>query len=70
MLQDSLGLQMLGEHVGWILIRPDLVDLQRLPFYFVLNPQILYFNVPGLSEPLPVHNAHRRICIGSDKSLY
>ena len=69
MLQASLGLQSLGGHVGWVFIRPDLVDLQRLPFYFVLNLQILYFNVHGLSEPLPVHNAHRRICIGSDKSL-
>ena len=70
MLQDCLGLQVLCEHVGWIVIRPDLVDLQRLPLHFILNPQILYFDVPGLSESLPVRNAHRRICISSDKSLH
>ena len=59
MFFKELTLEALGEHVGGVVPRADLVHGQSFPVHFVLYPQVLDFNVSHFADTLPVDLAQR-----------
>ena len=57
MLQESLGLKVLGEDVGRVVLSAYLGDAEFLVADLLLDPQILHIDVPRFAETYAVCNA-------------
>ncbi len=57
MLQESLGLKVLGEDVGRVVLSAYLGDAELLVADLLLESQILHIDVPRFAETYAVCNA-------------